>query len=1118
VSTTIAAPASPFKGLAAFEDSELDALFFFGREREREVLVANLVASRLTVLYGESGVGKTSLIAAGVARELRALGPGTVVSVRDTWSGSLEGLFDEVRAAEEAYVILDQFEEYFLYYGDEDGPGTLLHELPELLHGSRVNVLLSLREDALARLDAFKARIPNVFANQVRLDHLDRTAARAAILGPIARWNEVAEESVEIEPALVDAVLDEVAVEGRSQDRERIEAPYLQLVLERLWQAERAAGSRLLRLETLRSLGGAGTIVRDHLLRALDELSAEEQDVAASMFEHLVTPSGTKIAHRAPDLAQYADVPEASLRAVLSTLSRDRIVHSVDGSDRYEIFHDVLAEPISAWRLQRRLERERGLARRRQRRLLVLATLSACALAVVAGLAVWAFVERGSARSQAHHAQARELLATALQQLPIDPNASVRLALGSARLESSRGAENVLRQALLVDRLRLVRHAPGPVRGVAQSPGGDLIAAAVAPNHVLVLDAHDRRLVRTLVTRQGVSDVGFAADGRTLVTVSHYDIAQVWDVATWRPLPRARVVAARAPDGELELVPLQGQLARTIAHARLLRAAPGGRFLAAAVADPGGRVRPWLFANDGRLLHVLPERGIKDMAFSPDGRLLATASADGLTILWNPQTGRNVHTFLDAKSGVNAVAFSPDGTLLATGGQDSAVRIWDVVKRVRRYYLFGHTNPVSTLAWSPDGRVVASASPDRTVLLWRVHGLVGAGSLAATLAGNRAPVRALAFSRDSTALVTGGDDQTIRVWDARPDQQLDLLGRARGSALAARWAGDRIVALWSSGVVRTYDARTRRVTHALLAHHLRPLTSLGVSRDASTIAVGGADGRTNVWDGRTGDRLRSWGGPAPVSAIAVSPGGRFVASGDRRGVVRVWNPRGKDLRWTGSQSGAVRDLAFSPAGDRIVVAGPHGTVIFSAASGRRLHALPSPDGDTRAVFSPDGRLVATAGADSNGRLWFAGTGSLYRRLRGHRRPLTDVAFGDGGRLLATSSEDSDVRIWNVARGGIGHPLQRTAFGPVAAVGFDATGRWVVAAGPISAIVWRVSTGRQLFYLRGHTSLLTGAAFSPRGATIISSSRDGTVRTYTCTLCVDLSGLVHLAEHRLAQTR
>src|SRR5205823_12649248 len=248
------------------------------------------------------------------------------------------------------------------------------------------------------------------------------------------------------------------------------------------------------RVETLHRLGGAATIVRDHLHGALDELDAEEQDVAASMFEHLVTPSGTKIAHRAPDLAEYANVPEDALGRVLVALTRNRIVHSVDGSDRYEIFHDVLAEPIRAWRQQRRLERERLAARRRQRRLYVVSVVSLVALAVVAGLAVWAFSERSSARSQARHAHARELEATALQQLTNDPNQSVRLALAAVRLEPNRSAESVLRQSLNLDRLQLVVGAGGPVGAVAFPPQGDLVAASVPHVGVLVADARQRHV------------------------------------------------------------------------------------------------------------------------------------------------------------------------------------------------------------------------------------------------------------------------------------------------------------------------------------------------------------------------------------------------------------------------------------------------------------------------------------------------------------------------------------------------------------------------------------------------------------------------------------------------
>src|SRR4051794_21764426 len=166
--TVVAPPLSPFKGLAAFDDSDTDALFFFGRERERKLVVANLFAARMTLLYGPSGVGKSSLLAAAVVRDLREAAHGAPVVFRSTWSGELGDVCAELRAAGDGFLILDQFEEYFLYHA-EDGAGPLSHVLADLLATTDANVLIALREDSLARLSAFKAQIPTVFANQFRL-------------------------------------------------------------------------------------------------------------------------------------------------------------------------------------------------------------------------------------------------------------------------------------------------------------------------------------------------------------------------------------------------------------------------------------------------------------------------------------------------------------------------------------------------------------------------------------------------------------------------------------------------------------------------------------------------------------------------------------------------------------------------------------------------------------------------------------------------------------------------------------------------------------------------------------------------------------------------------------
>ena len=392
-------PDSPYKGLNAFDDSDLDALLFFGRERECEIVVANLIASRLTVLYGPSGVGKSSLLRAAVARRLRELPEAPLVVVFSRWSEDpASALTDAVagtngnratsplaalehaQAGQDVYLVLDQAEEYFLYHADDAGPGSFAEALPGVLAAPlRVNVLVSLREDSLAKLDRFTGRIPGLFANTLRLDRLDRAAARAAIVRPLDRYRELAGETVAAEPELVERILDEVgagqiepalgglgAVEGAAGKLGGVEAPYLQLVLQRLWDEERASGSDVLREETLERLGGAQHIVEEHLQGALDDLSSEQKDVAGRLFNHLVTPSGTKIAHEVTDLADFGQVSVSELRPVLDKLSQRRILRSVEegGDVRYEIFHDVLAEPVLAWRAS--YEADRDLAFRRR--------------------------------------------------------------------------------------------------------------------------------------------------------------------------------------------------------------------------------------------------------------------------------------------------------------------------------------------------------------------------------------------------------------------------------------------------------------------------------------------------------------------------------------------------------------------------------------------------------------------------------------------------------------------------------------------------------------------------------------------------------------------------------
>lgn len=394
----------PYKGLQPY--TEEDRAFFFGRERDQEIIASNLFAASLTVLYGSSGVGKSSVLMAGVVPQLRTM-PHIVVVIFRTWQNSnfdtalkqqtLQAVSASVGKSLQVdsalpfddfvgecatalrgriFFIFDQFEEYFMYHPASADEKSFDAELARAVNRREVaaNFVLALREDSLSRLDRFKGRIPNLLGNMLRLEHLDRESAVNAIRGPLDEYNRQIDPSqvpFKIDDALVDAVIEQVQTGGVmlgtgsgigvvrhiGPSDVRIETPYLQLVMTRLWEEESKAGSRALHVETFKRLGGAQQIVRTHLDKTMNRLADSERQVAARAFRFLVTPSRTKIAYTAQDLASYAQVPTVKLAPVLQKLAAPdvRVLRSVAALGEnlppmYEIFHDVLTPAVLDWR------------------------------------------------------------------------------------------------------------------------------------------------------------------------------------------------------------------------------------------------------------------------------------------------------------------------------------------------------------------------------------------------------------------------------------------------------------------------------------------------------------------------------------------------------------------------------------------------------------------------------------------------------------------------------------------------------------------------------------------------------------------------------------------------
>lgn len=1072
-------PASPYKGLAAFDDSAVDALFFFGRDRDSEVIAANLMASRATVLFGPTGVGKTSVLQAGVAYKLRQEA-GVDVRIHSSWIGdpaeALAGVADH--AGRDLYLVLDQFEEFFLYH---EGDLTFVRALADVIRRPdlRVNVLVGIREDALALLDGFKAVLPNLLSNRLRLQHLDRRAGEAAIRGPLQRFNELVPEErrVELDPALVAAVLDEVAagrvelgavgrgvVTARTGD-DRIEAPYLQLVLSRLWEVEAARGSRVLRRETLTELGGATQIVEDHLEHAMADLSPRQKDAAASMYNFLVTPSGSKIAHRTQDLAGYADIDEHEAADVLRQLEAERIVRASaeNGSGtRYEIYHDVLADAVASWRTRYRADRSVHEAERRRRRAFGVAAAALVSLVLVGAIALYALAQRGHSRSQARRAHARELAAAAISELATDPRSGVRLAVRAAQLEPGVGEENALRDALLADTQLALFRAQGPVGQAQFDPDGHHVATGSKDGRIRVY-----RLGSTApehVLSQGGAVTSLAYGGGLLLTAGRDGTARLWS----RSGALLHVLRAGGP----------------VRRALFVR----GASLVVTLADKGV-IRVWR-SRDGALLRTFRNGGRvdpQDLAVDPAGTRLVTFGSDRYARLTSLETGSLIR-LLEQKGRIHCAAFSADGSKVMTCGHEGIVRIWLASSGLPSQRLRGPALGSAVLdgVFSPRGKLVAGAVSDGTARVWEsVTGLqVG------VMFGHSNPTTSVAFNPRGTALATGSLDNRARTW------------------------------------------HTNGKPVAIFAGHTGAINSVAFSPDGRSVLTASADGTARLWDSGTEPELRVFARQPHPTAFALSVDRTRVIVGDSRGVARVRAVGRRRVLSSIRVRGPVTAVAFGPAGP-VVAKRP--TLSLAVSVGTKRVARGRSDGSvsirgggrpvqilrrrgpgvTALTFSPDDTLLVTGDESGVVRFWNLDTGRVMRTFPAHSAAIRSVVFSPDGKLLLTASADHEARLWNARTAALEHIL-RWHFGPLAGAAFSPDGQWVVTAGPSTAGLGPLSTtGRPPLFLRGHTEPLIGAGFAGKnGHTVVTVGKDGTLRTYRCVICGGTQELLRVAQRRL----
>jgi hypothetical protein len=274
---------------------------------------------------------------------------------------------------------------------------------------------------------------------------------------------------------------------------------------------------------------------------------------------------------------------------------------------------------------------------------------------------------------------------------------------------------------------------------------------------------------------------------------------------------------------------------------------------------------------------------------------------------------------------VNSVAWSPDGKRLATGSQDNTAKVWDAETGKELLTLSGHVNGVSSVAWNPDGKRLATGSDDSTAKVWDA----GSGRELLTLSGHSSYVRSVAWSPDGKRLATGIDDSTAKVWDGETGKELLTLGGHSGSVDSVAWSpdGKRLATGSWDETAKVWDGETGKELLTLSGHGL-PVASVAWSPDGNRLATGSWDKTAKVWDGKTGKELLTLSGHSDcIESVAWSPDGKRLATGSRDNTAKVWDVgTGKELRTLNGHRSWVRSVAWSPGGNRLATGSSDTTV------------------------------------------------------------------------------------------------------------------------------------------------------------------------------------------------
>jgi WD40 repeat protein/tetratricopeptide (TPR) repeat protein len=1065
-----------------------------GRQQDINRLIERISRTdyKLTVIHGPSGVGKSSLVTAGLvpALQQRAIGDRDALpivlrgytnwvndlgqSVLKDLGTSLSDALSELRDLNlplpqdyPAFIlnqlrkngdrnlitvlIFDQIEEFFFVYTDSSRRCLLYNFLRDCLDIPYVKVILSLREDYLhyllecercTNLDIINN---NILDKKIRyyLGNFSTEDAKTVI----HNLNE--RSQFYLDSALIDKLVQDLA-----ENTGEVRPIELQVIGAQL-HAE-----AIVTLEEYQRLGSnpKQELVERFLQETIKDCGPPNARIALQVLYLLTDENGTRPPKTRAELTVGLEnseflVQDEQLDLVLEILTESGLLMLWPDApaDRYQLVHDYLVSFIR--QLQQVTEGDAALERERRQRKLTEQQLNRVLrqrlLVGVAGMVVTLL-----ALSAIRFALIADFQRKQTEIAEIEALSS----LSSALLLSDDQLGALVESVKVGKRLKTLQQDLKTSLFGSRMISSDIRLRSVGSLQQSVYQIQERN--RLEKHNGAVNSVSFSPDGKRIASASADKTIKLWSL-----------------DGN----PPQS----LTGHSGIVNSvsfSPDGQFIASASDNT---VKLWKV--DGTLLRSFEGHSdrVNSVSFSPDSKTMVSASDDKTVKLWSVE-GRLLKTWAGHGDRVNSVSFSPDAKTIVSASNDKTIKFWSVEGTLVRT-LSGHRDWVNSVTFSPDGQTLASASADNTIKLWTID-----GKLRQTLIGHTDKVNTVRFSPNGQAIASGSTDQSVKVWSLDGKLLQTFSGHANwvnsvsfspdGQTLASASA-DNTIKLWSL-------SRTPLPT---LAGHQDIVTSVSISPDGQLITSASADKTIKLWstDGRLRQTLTGHDGV--VNSVSFSPDGQMIASASADKTIKLWSTDGQLLHTLTGHTDWVNNVSFSPDGQMIASASADKTIKLWSTDGQLLHTLTGHTDWVNSVsFSPDDQMLVSASNDMTVKLWRK-DGTFLKTLTstdGHTSSVNDVSFSPDGKIVASASSDNRIILWNL--NGSSPIILDGHLGRVTSVRFHPDGKTIVSASADKTLKFWSLDGNLLRTLESNRSSINSVSVSPDGKTLVSATDEKVV--------------------------